>query len=487
MKRIRILLADDHRLLRMGLATLISFHPDLEVVGEAADGEEAVRRAQALEPDVIVMDLMMPKVDGAEATRRIHRLLPKTRILILTTFGTSAELANAIRAGASGALVKDTANDALIESIRAVARGETTLSPEIRSTLAEISAVPALTPRQQEILSFVKRGLTNQDISKALSISADAVKQHLGAICRKLGAANRTEAVALAMRPPFAASCVADVLPRGRMRRMIRREHQHAVLHAAPHFRAVFARRERRRHLEVAVIADNVIPTEQDVVRRRLGRHGQPLAPRGADERDAFGGRDVLDVEAAPRLAAEREVAADAVRLGEARRERVLRDDEAKGRRAAHRLFHHLRLDDITAVIREERRAALRQRLQIGDFASETPLRETGGRQQHGMVARQRGRLLSLIVHHGDRVAGRRRVRHRDDGGEAPLPRGGEARGRRLRRRHARIAEVDVHIDEAGEFKFFFHAADYTTHCLPAVPRVAPPPGLQHEKTIPSL
>lgn len=207
MKRIRILLADDHRLLRMGLATLISFHPDLEVVGEAADGEEAVRRAQALEPDVIVMDLMMPKVDGAEATRRIHKLLPKTRILILTTFGTSAELANAMRAGASGALVKDTANDALIESIRAVARGETTLSPEIRSTLAEISAVPALTPRQQEILSFVKRGLTNQDISKALSISADAVKQHLGAICRKLGAANRTEAVALAMRPPFAASC----------------------------------------------------------------------------------------------------------------------------------------------------------------------------------------------------------------------------------------------------------------------------------------
>ncbi len=89
----------------------------------------------------------------------------------------------------------------------AVARGETPLSPEIRSTLAEISAVPALTPRQQEILSFVKRGLTNQDISKALSISADAVKQHLGAICRKLGAANRTEAVALAMRPPFAASC----------------------------------------------------------------------------------------------------------------------------------------------------------------------------------------------------------------------------------------------------------------------------------------
>ena len=145
------------------------------------------------------MDLMMPRVNGVEAMRRIHRLLPKTRILILTTFGTSAELANAIRAGARGALVKDTANDALIEAIRAMTDGETVLSPEIRSTLAGMANVPVLTPRQQEILSFVKRGLTNQDISKALSISADAVKQHLGAICRKLGAANRTEAVARAM------------------------------------------------------------------------------------------------------------------------------------------------------------------------------------------------------------------------------------------------------------------------------------------------
>ena len=200
MKRIRILLADDHRLLRMGLATLISFHPDLEVVGEAADGEEAVRRALELEPDVVVMDLMMPRVNGPEATRRIHEILPKVRILVLTTFGTSVELAGAMRAGASGALVKDTANDALIASIRAVARGETALSPEIRCTLAETADVLVFTPRQQEILSFVKRGLTNRDIARALDISADAVKQHLGAICRKLGAANRTEAVALAMR-----------------------------------------------------------------------------------------------------------------------------------------------------------------------------------------------------------------------------------------------------------------------------------------------
>lgn len=199
-KKIRILLADDHALLRMGLATLISFHDDLEVVGDAADGEQAVERAQALEPDVVVMDLMMPKVDGVEATRRIHALRPATRILILTTFGSATEIADAVRAGACGALVKDTANDALVAAIRAVARGEEVFTPEIRAMLDEAAATPNFTPRQREILAFVMRGLTNKDIARTLAISPDAVKQHLGMICSKLGASNRTEAVSIALR-----------------------------------------------------------------------------------------------------------------------------------------------------------------------------------------------------------------------------------------------------------------------------------------------
>lgn len=199
-RKIRILLADDHALLRMGLATLISFHGDLEVVGDAGDGEQAVERARTLKPDVVVMDLMMPKVDGVEATRRIHELLPAARILILTTFGTATEIADAVRAGACGALVKDTANDALVAAIRAVARGEEVFTPEIRALLDEAAAAPDFTPRQREILAFVMRGLTNKDIARTLSISPDAVKQHLGMICAKLGASNRTEAVSIALR-----------------------------------------------------------------------------------------------------------------------------------------------------------------------------------------------------------------------------------------------------------------------------------------------
>ena len=200
MKPIRIFLADDHGLLRLGLATLIDFHDDLEVVGEAENGEEAVERVSQLKPDVVVMDLVMPVLDGVGETQRIKERLPETKVLILTSFGTSADVSRAIQAGASGALVKDTPNDDLIDSIRRIASGERIFSPEIERSLAESPLPPEFTPRQLDVLNAVTRGLTNVEIGKLLGISADAVRQHIIRVCETLGAANRTEAVAIALR-----------------------------------------------------------------------------------------------------------------------------------------------------------------------------------------------------------------------------------------------------------------------------------------------
>lgn len=200
MSPIRIFLADDHGLLRLGLATLIDFHDDLEIVGDAENGEEAVKRVCRLKPDVVVMDLMMPVLDGVGATQRIKERLPETKVLILTSFGTSADVSRAIRAGASGALVKDTPNDELIDSIRKIAAGERVLSPEIERALADEPAPPEFTPRQLDVLGAITRGLTNAEIGRMLGISADAVRQHVIKVCELLGASNRAEAVAIALR-----------------------------------------------------------------------------------------------------------------------------------------------------------------------------------------------------------------------------------------------------------------------------------------------
>ena len=199
MSPIRIFLADDHGLLRLGLATLIDFHDDLEIVGDAENGEEAVERVCRLKPDVVVMDLMMPMLDGVSATQRIKERLPETKVLILTSFGTSADVSRAIRAGASGALVKDTPNDELIDSIRKIAAGERVLSPEIERALADEPAPPEFTPRQLDVLGAITRGLTNAEIGRMLGISADAVRQHVIKVCERLGASNRAEAVAIAI------------------------------------------------------------------------------------------------------------------------------------------------------------------------------------------------------------------------------------------------------------------------------------------------
>jgi len=196
----RILLVDDHALLRRGLADLIRYEKDMSVVGEAGDGETAVNAAVSLKPDLVVMDLMMPVVDGVEATRRIKAVLPNTHVLILTTFGTSADVARAISAGATGAIMKDASTDEQLAAIRTVAAGGTVFSPEIQRSMDETPKPPDFTDRQLEVLQSVVDGLGNKEIASKLKISTDAVKQHLNAICTKLGASNRVEAVSIALR-----------------------------------------------------------------------------------------------------------------------------------------------------------------------------------------------------------------------------------------------------------------------------------------------
>ena len=198
--KIKILIADDHPLMRQGLATLLDADPGLQIVGDAKNGADAVEKAGELKPDVIVMDLSMPVMDGVEATRRIREANPGTKVLILTTYGTSADIAHAIDAGASGALVKDAEYDRLISAIRAVADGRTAFSPEIETMLKQEPHPPTLTERQRQILEHTVNGLLADEISQRLNLSSFTVNEHLDAIKRKLGAANRTEAVAIALK-----------------------------------------------------------------------------------------------------------------------------------------------------------------------------------------------------------------------------------------------------------------------------------------------
>ncbi len=197
---IRVLIADDHTIVRIGLRTLLGAEKDIEVVGDAKNGEMAVKEALRLRPDVVIMDLMMPKMDGAEATAVLHERLPETKVIILTTFGSSDGIAHAIESGAAGALMKTADDAALISTIRSVAGGKTVISPDIKRLLAEDPPIPVLTTRQTEVLQSMMRGLTNRDIAKQLGIRQDGVNEHVAAILAKIGAANRTEAVAIALR-----------------------------------------------------------------------------------------------------------------------------------------------------------------------------------------------------------------------------------------------------------------------------------------------
>ena len=196
---IRILLADDHLVVRMGLSALLSAQPGFEVVGEASDGDSAVRLAKKLRPSVVIMDVRMPNKDGVTATREIRQDLPETNVLVLTTYGDSQEVAHALDAGAVGALIKDCSKTCLVSAIRAVAAGRRTISPEIESSLAAKPSLPQLSPRHREILQLVARGLNNGDIAKLLGISRNCVKVHLSTAYARLGASARAEAVTMAL------------------------------------------------------------------------------------------------------------------------------------------------------------------------------------------------------------------------------------------------------------------------------------------------
>ena len=200
MKNIRLLIADDHAIVRTGLVSLLGATPGMEVVGEAENGMQAVATAERLRPDVVLLDLMMPKTDGATATAEIRARSPETRILILTTFGTSCDLARALENGAHGVLLKSVTNDELLDGVRQVASGQRVLSPEVRQMLQESAPATALSPRQLQILDSITRGLSNAQIAAQYDISMESVKTHVKRLLGKIGAANRSEAAAIALR-----------------------------------------------------------------------------------------------------------------------------------------------------------------------------------------------------------------------------------------------------------------------------------------------
>ncbi len=200
---IRILIVEDQRIVREGLIALLEDEAEVEIVGEATNGQEALDLYARLQPDVTLMDLQMPVVDGPEATRRIREHNPQARILVLTTYGTDEFIFNALRAGAQGYLLKDASAAELMAAIRAVHAGQTQLAPEVAARLvAGVSAggPEALTTRELDVLRLMGQGRSNNEIALELGIAPRTTKVHVQNILGKLGATNRTEAVSIAVR-----------------------------------------------------------------------------------------------------------------------------------------------------------------------------------------------------------------------------------------------------------------------------------------------
>ena len=199
---IRVLVADDHAVVRAGIVALLSAEPDIDVVGEAVDGEQAVELALALLPDLVVMDVRMPRLTGDAATARIRERTDAVRVLVLTTYESDASILSAIEAGASGYLLKAAPADELIAGVRSVAAGEVALSPAIAAQLVSRMREPAptaLTTRETEVLRLVAEGLSNRAIGERLFVGEATVKTHLLRTFEKLGVNDRTRAVTLAM------------------------------------------------------------------------------------------------------------------------------------------------------------------------------------------------------------------------------------------------------------------------------------------------
>ncbi len=218
-RAIRVFIAEDHAIVRKGIRALLTMAPDIEVVGEASNGREAISRVESLRPDVILMDLVMPEMDGIEAIRRITARQPEARILVLTSFATDDKVFPAIKAGALGYLLKDSDPEELVRAIRQVYRGESSLHPKIaRKLLRELSegqrpsrsgptsarSVEPLTEREVEVLRLVAQGQSNREIGNQLTISEGTVRTHVSNILGKLHLASRTQATLYALREGLA-------------------------------------------------------------------------------------------------------------------------------------------------------------------------------------------------------------------------------------------------------------------------------------------
>jgi len=203
---IKVLIVDDHPVVREGLAAMLARAPDIEVVGEARDGQEAIEQVGALQPDVVLMDLQMPRVDGVEAIKQIRVRQPRVQTIVLTTYGDDESIFRGLEAGARGYLLKDAPRDELFRAVRAVARGESLLQPAVATRLLDrFSRRPApaqetLTERELDVLRLLARGSANKEIGAALHISESTVKTHVANIFQKLDVSDRTEAVTAALR-----------------------------------------------------------------------------------------------------------------------------------------------------------------------------------------------------------------------------------------------------------------------------------------------